>query len=191
MEHAGGYGSASLHAPHERYLESLARLVRWLLDNDYDVKLLLGDSDTAVVDELKSVLKQQPGSFPADRVSSDPVTSPEDLFLQLVATDFVVATRFHNVLMSLMLGKPVIAITFHHKSSSLMDEMGLSEYCHDIADIDGDRLVEQFQALVRNADELRDAIGRHVDEERRAVDEQYQLLFGSAVERPTARAAAA
>ena len=50
--------------------------------------------------------------------------------------------------MSLLLSKPVIAISFHHKCSSLMSDMGLSEYCHDINQMNADTLIEQFQALV-------------------------------------------
>ena len=67
----------------------------------------------------------------------------------------VVATRFHNVLLALLLNKPVIAISFHHKCASLMKEMGLSEYCHDINHMNADRLIEQFQDVERNADKLK------------------------------------
>ena len=89
----------------------------------------------------------------------------------------MVATRFHNVLMSLLLDKPVIAISFHHKCSSLMHEMGLSEYCHDINRINADALIEQFQALVRNADDVKQVILQRVEKCKQALDEQYELLF--------------
>ena len=95
-----------------------------------------------------------------------PIGSVHELLSQLSATDLVVATRFHNVLMSLLLNKPVIAISFHHKCSSLMSEMGLSEYCHDINQMNADALIEQFQALVRNADELERMIAQRVEEAR-------------------------
>ena len=59
----------------------------------------------------------------------------EKLLSHIEATDFVVGTRFHNLLFSLLMGKPVIAITFHHKCSSLMAEMGLADYCQDIDEV--------------------------------------------------------
>ena len=82
-------------------------------------------------------------------MTDHPIGSVHELLSQLSATDLVIATRFHNVLMSLLLGKPVVAISFHHKCSSLMSDMGLSEYCHDINQMNADTLIEQFQALVR------------------------------------------
>ena len=96
---------------------------------------------------------------------------------QLAATDFVVGTRFHNVLLALLLNKPSIAISFHHKCSSLMSQMGLSEYCQDIKRLNADSLIEQFCDLERNAESLRPFIKGKADEFRRALDEQYNCIF--------------
>jgi polysaccharide pyruvyl transferase WcaK-like protein len=171
---------------YERYLESLAVFVGWLLDHEHDVKLLLGDADadTIVVDDLKALLRERLASNFDERVTDHSIGSIQELLSQLSATDLVVATRFHNVLMSLLLDKPVIAISFHHKCSSLMSETGLSEYCHDINQINADTLIAQFQALVRNADDVRQKILQRVETSRRALDEQYELLFGDLIDQP-------
>ena len=61
MEYAGKYSVANpMRDTYERYLESLAVFVRWLLDHDYDVKLLLGDADILVVDDLRAKLREAP-----------------------------------------------------------------------------------------------------------------------------------
>jgi len=178
MEYAGKYSVANPQAgTYERYLESLAVFVGWLLDHEYDVKLLLGDADTFVVDDFRRVLQERFASRTTGRVTDRPIDSVEELLSQISETDFVVATRFHNMVMSLLLDKPAIAISFHNKCSSLMSEMGLSEYCHDINRIDANALIEQFQALVQNADDVRQAISHRVETARRALDEQYELLF--------------
>lgn len=39
------------------YLESLAVFATWLLEHDYDIRLLLGDADTMVIDEFRSILQ--------------------------------------------------------------------------------------------------------------------------------------
>ena len=106
-----------------------------------------------------------------------PATSAEQLLAQLAGTDIVVATRFHNILLALLLNKPVISISFHHKCASLMEEMGLSAYCHDVDHMDAGRLIEQFQDLERNAEKLKPAIRQRVEQSRRALDEQYSLIF--------------
>jgi polysaccharide pyruvyl transferase WcaK-like protein len=117
--------------------------------------------------------------FDDTHILDAPATSAEQLVAQLAGTDIVVATRFHNVLLALLLNKPVISISFHHKCASLMEEMGLSAYCHDINHMDAGRLIEQFQDLERNAEKLKPAIKQRVEQSRRALDEQYSVIFKS------------
>jgi polysaccharide pyruvyl transferase WcaK-like protein len=183
MEYAGTYSVANPRPEtYEQYLESLAAFVGWLLENDYDVTLLLGDADTWAVDDLSAVLRKRLGSRTAERVTNRPTNSVPELLTQLSATDLVVATRFHNILMGFLLNKPVIAISFHHKCSSLMDVMGLPEYCHDINQMNADTLIEQFQALVENADDVKQKILQRVEAFKLDLDEQYEFLFGAPVD---------
>jgi polysaccharide pyruvyl transferase WcaK-like protein len=185
MEYSGTYS-----APDPRddtypvYLATLGNFVRWLLDNDYDVELLLGDGDIPVIEEFTASLWNGLAPDDEERVTFTPAASPSDLLSQIEAADYVVATRFHNILFSALHNKPVIAITFHHKCTSLMSQLGVSEFCHDIHDMSTERLVEQFQQLVRNADHVQWTLGERVDEFRAALDEQYDLVFeGSSVAR--------
>jgi polysaccharide pyruvyl transferase WcaK-like protein len=164
---------------HKRYLQSLGVFVEWLLARDYDVRLLLGDEDSDVVDELKSVLRERLGSYDEDRVVDEPIDSVRDLLAQLAATDVVVATRFHNVLLAMVLGKPAIAISFHHKCDALMNQMGLSEYRHDLNQMDAEVLIKQFEALERNHDDVKRTLDQGVELARRALDEQYDLLLAT------------
>jgi polysaccharide pyruvyl transferase WcaK-like protein len=58
-----------------------------------------------------------------------------------------------------------------------MEEMGLSEYCQDINHMNAGRLIEQFQDLQTNADNLKPLIRQRVEQSRKALDEQYKLIF--------------
>ena len=133
--------------------------------------------DTPVTREFKALLKERLVPYEDERIINEPAASVEDLLRQLAATDVVVATRFHNVLLALLLNKPVIAISFHHKCASLMNQMGLSEYCHDINGLDADRLIEQFCDLEKNAERLKPLIQHKAEECRRALDAQYDCIF--------------
>jgi polysaccharide pyruvyl transferase WcaK-like protein len=163
----------------KRYVQSLGVFVEWLLAHDYDIRLLLGDGDRDVVGEVKSVLRERLGSYDASRVVDEPIESVDDVLAQIAATDVVVATRFHNVLLAMVLGKPVIAITFHHKCDALMNQMQLSEYRHDLNQIDPNALIEQFQTLERNREDVKRTLEHGVESARRALDEQYQLLLAT------------
>ena len=167
---------------HRRYLRTLESFSRWLLGQGYDVRLIIGDFeyDSAIAQQFGASLR---GGLPAGdsgRVVDEPATSVEQLVSQLAATDLVVATRFHNVLLALALNKPAISISFHHKSFSLMRAMGLSEYSIDMSDLDVDWLIEHFVALERNAKTLKASIGRKTEEFSRELDQQYRLIFGEA-----------
>lgn len=182
MVYTGKYSSARPRAEtYTTYLESLSILASWLLERGYDIRLLLGDSesDTSVIEDFRSVLGARLGSYDEERVFQRPITSMHDVLAELAETDIVVATRFHNVLLAMLVDKPVIAITFHHKCSSLMQQMGLSEYCHPIHEMDVDRLIEQFQALERDQDAIRHTIGDGVDQARAALDHQFERLLES------------
>ena len=61
-----------------------------------------------------------------------------------------------------------------------MSEMGLSQYCHDINQMDAGRLIEQFQDVERNAEKLKVAIRQRVEQSRKALEEQYRLIFKDA-----------
>jgi hypothetical protein len=58
-----------------------------------------------------------------------------------------------------------------------MSEMGLGEYCHDINHMNAGRLIEQFQDVERNAEKLKPVIRQKVEQSRKALDEQYSLIF--------------
>jgi polysaccharide pyruvyl transferase WcaK-like protein len=179
MGNAGKYSAAKpAGITYEAYLDNLVVFAEWLLAHDYDIRLLLGEvGEWTVSQEFKTRLKMRLGAYDEERIIDEPPRSVEQLLSQLATTDMVVATRFHNVLLALVLNKPVIAISFHHKCASLMTDMRLSEYCHDINDMDAGRLIEQFQDVEKNAEKLKPVIRQRVEEFRKELDEQYDLIF--------------
>ena len=164
----------------EAYLENLAAFVKWLLFQEYDVRLLIGDLvDLKVIQDFKNLLRDRSLEVDNERIVHEPISSVEGLLSQIAATDIVVATRFHNVLLSLLCDKPVIAISFHHKCESLMSAMGLSAYCLNIDELKADNLIAKFCDLNTNAERLRPLVREKADEFRKALDEQYVTIFNN------------
>lgn len=179
MSYAGKYSvDRPSNAIYISYLENLVIFLKWLLAHDYDVRLLIGDLfDRTAIHEFTDLLKEQSLMLDEGRIIDEPASSVEQLLSQFAATDLVVATRFHNVVFALILNKPVISISFHHKCVSLMDAMGLSEYCQDINYLGADRLIAQFCDLEKNASKLRSMISQKTEEFRTILDEQYNKIF--------------
>lgn len=59
-----------------------------------------------------------------------------------------------------------------------MRQMGLTEYCQDIHQIDSARLIEQFQNLERERNAIRATIAEDVERSQALLEEQYDRLFG-------------
>ena len=180
MEYAGRYSDEKPNnAIYLAYLDNLVVFARWLLAHDYVIRLLIGErGDGRASKDFKSLLASF-GPYDEERIIDQPPFSVEQLLPQIAATDIVVATRFHNILLALVLNKPAIGISFHQKVASLMSDMGLAEYCHDINHMNAGRLIEQFQGLEKNAEKLKPVIRQRVEESRKALDEQYKLIFKS------------
>jgi len=179
MDDPGRYSAETpSNATHLSYLHALGALVHWLLIRDYDVRLLVGDVYDIPVTRFFTELLTHNGLIGTrGRLFNEPAASADQLLSQLASTDFVVATRFHNILLSLLLEKPVIGITFHHKIASLMTQMGLAEYCLDINTLDVQRLIQQFCELKQDADRVKSVIRQKTKECREALDQQYAAIF--------------
>jgi polysaccharide pyruvyl transferase WcaK-like protein len=179
MEYAGKYSvSNPTDAAFSEYLENLVKVSRWLLDHDYDIRLLSGDRvDTAARQEFRQLLEKRLPAYDHERITDEPVDSFADVVAQIAATDFVIATRFHNIILSFLCGRPLISISFHHKCKSLMAEMGMSDYCLEMDGLNADRLIETFQRLEANAPTLKPLISDRVRAFRQALDQQYEMIF--------------
>ena len=76
-----------------------------------------------------------------------------------------------------LLNKPVVALSYHEKISSLMAGVGMGEYCQNIDRLDVDLLVEQFLEPEKNAGIVKPLIEEKVEHYRKALDQQYAHIF--------------
>jgi polysaccharide pyruvyl transferase WcaK-like protein len=164
---------------YREYTTKMASFIRWLLEHNRTVRLLIGDVmyDSRVRKDLRTLLEQSGLNYEKSNIIDEPPGSFEELLSQLASTKVVVASRFHNLLLALMLGKPALAISFHEKDDSLMTAVGSQEFCQDIANLDVSTLIEQFVRLEENADRVRQEIRRKTKDYRRELDKQYSCIF--------------
>jgi polysaccharide pyruvyl transferase WcaK-like protein len=99
-------------------------------------------------------------------------------------TDVVVATRYHNVVCALRIGKPTISIGYSEKNDALLAEMGLAEYCQSIEQLDVARVEEQILHLIANrlalANQIRRVGARFQQRLREQEDLLTSMIFGEA-----------
>jgi len=161
------------------YLETMAMFTGWLLNQRYTVRLLIGDVsyDKRAKHDLIEALHRDRVTYDNRQLIDEPVFSVEQLLAQLAITEMVVATRFHNIVLALLLNKPVVSIAYDPKIDALMAEAGLAAYCQPIDDADLQKLIEKFSRLEANSETVKADLMQQVEQHRRMLDEQYAVVF--------------
>ena len=159
------------------YVAKMTEFVSWLVENGRQVRVFTSDSvDQPIAERVVADVRAQHPDLAASAVVTEPVTSMDDLLRQTASVGSVVATRFHNVLFSLRLGRPTVAIGYAAKHQALMTQMGMARYCQDASSLDVSRLIEQFTELESRAAELRLVIAERNAAMARLVDNQFATL---------------
>jgi polysaccharide pyruvyl transferase WcaK-like protein len=159
------------------YVQEIGMFVLWLLERGYQPRIVIGDAeyDEGIRMDLIAWLERK---NVAHKVLSEHASSFQELMAQLAQADFVVATRFHNVLLSLLQEKPVVSVSHMDKNDQLMAAMGLGAHCLPLVDIRHSDMVAKFKELERNSDQVRVAIGQKLASFRERLEEQYAHIFG-------------
>jgi polysaccharide pyruvyl transferase WcaK-like protein len=121
-------------------------------------------------------LARERGTIEPERLFAEPAPTLHDLMREISLTDIVVATRFHNVVCALKLGKPTISIEYANKNRVLLADMGLGNFCQHIEKLDVDLLIEQFIALVDDRQQRAQRIERTVRNYQRQLACQDAFL---------------
>ena len=159
------------------YIGGVESFIRWLLDQGRRVRLFYGDAadEPAVAQVLADLGGYRSDSGPP-RLAAERVTSYAELRQAMAPVGAVVATRYHNVICALKLGKPTISIGYARKNVVLMEDMGLPEFCQYAHSLDVAKLIEQFTRLERDADQLRAVIEKGNAENAQLVADQFTAL---------------
>jgi polysaccharide pyruvyl transferase WcaK-like protein len=158
---------------HRDYVTGMTDFVRWLTEDGRVVRLFVGDQvDERVAERIIDAVGSR-------AVSVVHTSTLDELLREMARVDSVVASRYHNVLVAVKLGKPTVGVGYAAKSDALMAEMGLGDFCHSMRDLDVDRLVKQFTVLEEGKAEVKAVLTRRNAEMTRRVE--WQLAELSAI----------
>jgi polysaccharide pyruvyl transferase WcaK-like protein len=166
-------------AVYSRYLDNLAQFLIWLSGENYELKIFSAERsvDAYAVEDLKDRLRTGLSATDIDRICTPPIESVEDLMTEMAGFDFVITSKFHGVVFSHLLGKPVVAISYHFKIDDLMRNVGDSQYCLNIESFDSASLQRAFAELAENGSALRmkcrQVAATHADSLNRQFDDLF------------------
>lgn len=165
---------------YETYLSKLRGLTTSVLDDGHRVVMFSSQirNDRYAFDDLLEELAVDGGRKGEDLLEAVPTEGLQHVLSQISSVDLVITSRLHGVILSYMLHKPVIALSYQQKIKSVMKQFGQLEYCLDIEEASLDLLQSRFRSLVANLPAVTEQITRQALLHRDQLDVQYDRLYG-------------
>lgn len=89
----------------------------------------------------------------------------------------VIASRLHAVILALVAGAPVVAVSYARKVAQLMRDLELGEYCVDLGAADAEALARLAALALAEDERLREHIRRRTSALRAALGETYDAML--------------
>lgn len=128
-----------------------------------------GDDDRVSGGRIAALLESQENVTFLDRRFSH-----EEILSAYASLDYLVGTRFHSVIFSLLSYVPAVAIEYEHKTSGIMQDLGLAQWVIPMDLVTAEGIIERFDALVKNdaayRAQLKKVIPEYVAAARHAAD---------------------
>lgn len=165
------------------YTEAIGRIAAGLLDDGFEVTLLIGDRvDSTTFEHVRRSVSEH-GRDP-ESVRSQASATFDDLVEVMAAQDVVVASRFHNLIGAAVAARPIIALAYGPKHHELMAGLGLSSWTHDVSAIDVEEVIRQVNHAVVSAVRTGEQVNRESLRRGALVDAHLDDFIASVVGPP-------
>jgi polysaccharide pyruvyl transferase WcaK-like protein len=166
-------------AAYLHYLEKLAAFSSWLLSHNYRLTIFSGEAsvDRYALEDLKELLINDLSPRDLGAIFLQPSENVDDLLAEMSRMDFIVTSKFHGVVFSHLLAKPVIALSYHNKINDLMRTVGHDQHCLDIESFDCERLKVAFMSMVEDAPSLKVQFNQATQSNAEILKAQFDELF--------------
>lgn len=161
------------------YLEKLTRFSVWLLERGYSLRLFTTEKsvDRHALEDLKTRLLSRLSSELVSQLFRSASPGVQEVLCEMSGFDFIVTSKFHGIIFSHLLRKPVIALSYHRKMDMAMRAAGQSRSCADIESFDVDWLIGAFRLLLDESDNIKLASEAAVKAYSSALSQQFDSLF--------------
>lgn len=164
---------------YDAYLEKVTLFSAWLLEQRYDLRVFTTETsvDRYAIEELKARLISRSSSELVWQIFRSASLGVKDVLREVSEFDFIITSKFHGVIFSHLLRKPVIALSYHRKMDVAMRAVGHGHFCADIERFDVDWLIRAFRSLVDESSSIKLASAAAVEANAATLSEQFDSLF--------------
>lgn len=181
--HDPRYWPQASAAIQKEYLGKLSRIISWIAAQGHAVVLFPTQlrADVLVIKELMSDLNESCPPVERARITSVAIDGLESQLATMATFDLIIATRFHGVLMSYLVGKPTIGISYHPKIHDLMAYMGHPECALPIDPLDVDAVERTFIQLAARLKSSQEIILERREVQKKALGTMYDQMFAALI----------
>ena len=165
---------------YQGYLDKLTRFAAWLLENGYTLRVYSTETsvDRFAMEDLKARLQARGASPEAtSQIFQTPSATVDDVLREMAGFDFIVTAKFHGIIFSHLLGKPIVSLSYHRKMDAAMRSLGQERFNADIERFDVEWLIGAFRSLVEESDRIRSGCKTAVEARAADLSRQFDGLF--------------
>jgi polysaccharide pyruvyl transferase WcaK-like protein len=162
---------------YRQYVQAIVEFSTWLIERNCEIRFFTTQpKDGNVIVDIQAQLEN---NFPQsnNKVSVVASETVSELLNHMQQLDLIIATRFHGVLLSLFLEKPVVAICYGQKTFDLMADCGLGEVACDLDSIGSEELCHCFQEIQSGSDQIHTRLSDRNRLYVKCLTEQYDRVF--------------
>jgi len=176
-------------AAYATYIEKISEIALWLLGHGYRVRLFPTQlrADPRVIADVLDKLTPRLTTAEAEALEVVAIATAQDLAREIREMDVIVATRFHAIVIAMLMGKPVLGLCNESKMTDLMADLGQGAYALSLDELDVPRTIARFMDLEANRGRVIADVTERVRQARQALEAQVEAVFGP---RPARTAAA-
>ena len=165
---------------YQEYLEKMTRFATWLLDQGYSLRVFSTDPhiDRYAIEDLHARLSSRLSSPELVRQVFPPAReSVKGVLRQMSEFDLVVTSKYHGIVFSHVLRKPVISLSYHRKMDFAMNAVGHGRFSAAIEHFDVDWLIRTFRLLADESENIKSESAAAVKAYAAKLSQQFDSLF--------------
>jgi polysaccharide pyruvyl transferase WcaK-like protein len=163
------------HPAYELYIESFVSLCRWLLEIGVRVELL--STQPSMERETLGRVAAELGAANDGRCAVHHVESLEDFLDHAGGARLVVASRLHGLILSMVVGTPIVSVAPMRKMNRVMQDSGFGEFNLDIANINPGALIQMVSTAIEQEERLRVRVREMADAFRMQVEKEFDVVL--------------
>jgi polysaccharide pyruvyl transferase WcaK-like protein len=163
------------------YLEKITRFSVWLLEHGYRLRIFTTEVslDKYAVEDLKTQLRARVTPVLFSQIVCGASENVKAVLREMLECDFVVTSKYHGIVFSHVLGKPVISLSYGRKMDFAMQAAGQGRFNANIERFDLGWLIKAFCSLADNNESIKRESAAAVKVYVAKLSEQFDSLFFS------------